>query len=881
MLWIPFSIRTAIAQRPSDSMAKMLGKSITDNCYPNAPYGYCSLAEFRFSPAVLRNLVYCPDSGLENATRCLQRDDEASCTADTACVFSNTTLRSQDLASNVSSSLAAARILNAFNHSLTNTVLGYKRALPAEADPQAAPGQAPYRYCQPRWMQDPAVLQAAYGSFGNDTWQKADMDNMTITSGNLFGAVVLTGPGSTFFGGNCSLAGPTLANRTIDYWAQQCQAFLTEAECVSVGNVTCAWQASDAGGGVCKPTRIVLNEIYLASEPREEMVLRIQDLASACSQTTRDACIRDTFNYSSGAGLTSTTGKLTTWVRFGNEFSWSVVNTSVPPPPPALPPPPPPVSGPLFGGRPCAWVGGPMPVPNANATAFYPLGFPVNVSYIIAPGPPNVTVSMSSYCDADLRSFLGRTDNPSTDPARMIARTVGELCTNGSAPCPASRMIGLSPTVLRNRLYCPGSPLDQAVTCAWASSAAACNSTGTGAGAGRGSSSTCVWTNTTLQVLSAAARANISTSGASGAQLLATAVGFFLYGLSSSVEKNLPVTPQGADMGPGPFTGEHCAARWMLNTTFLNTTFAAYTTNQQVDMWDAVADTSRYNALVALVGAGGRALLGNCSSGGALQNWTALSSACSGLQLNSCNGSQPNATVPAWCAWFNGTTGYPGPSLPGNTTSGASPPPLNASATPPPPNAPRPPNAPLPPAPPAAKFPARCRVAFLDLEDLLLPDSDAWAWSYKYGRSNCTAQPANRWPYRSFAGIVGPDECDVRGSAPYTFTAARLTLFNSSSPSWMIAPPPAPPLPSPPVPPVPPVTPVQPDSQPPPSPPPPGDCVRRLGGSCREPGDPTLTVIPAPLGNGGSGLRAALGPQVLIALLCALVGMRVLGAAPW
>ncbi|EFJ40844.1 hypothetical protein VOLCADRAFT_99288 [Volvox carteri f. nagariensis] len=251
----------------------------------------------------------------------------------------------------------------------------------------------------------------------------------------------------------------------------------------------------------------------------------------------------------------------------------------------------------------------------------------------------NRTCILGKYeCTVDLRYFASLNQRPATDIQKLLARSIADQCysedTAGAVTalgCPYNSGGIFHASLLRNFVYCPGSLLDQAITCLETSSETSCSS-----------NTACTWTNRYLAVWSDYRQLNASTVMMNAIDAAMINLGW----LKGPHDEDLTDNYDTNSGGIMPF--KYCAARWTINQTFLMSLYNTYTDWQRA----AFISGPAYQGPIALVGTAGQTLTGSCPAG---QKLTSMAAACTNNVTTKAKCQALNANG-IYCSW-NLTTG--------------------------------------------------------------------------------------------------------------------------------------------------------------------------------------------------------------------------------
>ncbi|GLC35464.1 hypothetical protein PLESTF_001376000 [Pleodorina starrii] len=213
---------------------RLLARTIADQCYPEdtakvAAEG-CPFNSYNiFHGSLLRNYVYCPGSLLDQAITCLETTTNSSCSANTACMWTDRFFAVRNSGSGTNASVT---LMWAVDSAISNSV-GWLKG-PHDTDlvyhSYSESGVMPLKYCAARWTINETVLASLYGSFSG--WQKAAFPDYNMRTS----AAALLGTAGQAITGTCA------AGKQLTDWASVCTNATSEQTCPRRRNsVYCQW----------------------------------------------------------------------------------------------------------------------------------------------------------------------------------------------------------------------------------------------------------------------------------------------------------------------------------------------------------------------------------------------------------------------------------------------------------------------------------------------------------------------------------------------------------------------------------------------------------------------------------------------------------------
>ncbi|GLC32934.1 hypothetical protein PLESTM_000005300 [Pleodorina starrii] len=160
-------------------------------------------------------------------------------------------------------------------------------------------------------------------------------------------------------------------------------------------------------------------------------------------------------------------------------------------------------------------------------------------------------------------------------------------------------------TLLRNYVYCPGSLLDQAITCLETTTEGSCSA-----------NAACVWTDRFFGVWDKATGTN------DASRIMMSAVDSAIsesVGWLKGPHDTVLADKYYSDSVVMPF--KYCAARWTINETALVSLYDGFSGWQKVALPD---DTTMLRSAAALLGTAGQAITGTCAAGKQFTDWASV-----------------------------------------------------------------------------------------------------------------------------------------------------------------------------------------------------------------------------------------------------------------
>ncbi|GLC43676.1 hypothetical protein PLESTM_001503000 [Pleodorina starrii] len=208
-----------------------------------------------------------------------------------------------------------------------------------------------------------------------------------------------------------------------------------------------------------------------------------------------------------------------------------------------------------------------------------------------------------------------RQDTPSSiraAPCRLLARSIADQCypedtSNVTAKgCPLDSHSIFHASLLRNFVYCPGSLLDQAITCLETTAADSCSA-----------NAACVWTDRYLGVWGSGNGTNNPASMK------------MMWAVNSAISGSVGWLkgPHDTDLSDNRYNDsvvmpfKYCAARWTINETALSSLYDSF------GGWQKAAFSDYHGmetSAAALLGTAGQAITGTCEGGKRLTDWASV-----------------------------------------------------------------------------------------------------------------------------------------------------------------------------------------------------------------------------------------------------------------